>query len=308
MLGISESGVFCDYLRCTCSPSDSFADPLQRLLTDSLDVSVRSEGDATYFTSAGPYGAPAVARLDRGFWKRVDRITFSGLFMAVLRSSGVLAHVVQEIASVPYNLTRWDGALDVELSSVSAYRRRLGSLRRRGQSRGISLGRKAIHVHQVKAMLGPRALDGAFSGSVMFGHRSNRYSGIVYDKSAELFDRHGVIIDRNLLRYEVRTSEATLNDALDPGPLFYHLASPDLLELPSNILPWTRRELPPMRLDPLPTLLPLQQAKKIISFSPDVRRLVDLVHENPNIRSLVLRYLDSEMSAGALGVDAAKTG
>lgn len=280
MRGLSGHGIFCDYLGVTCNPEHSFVEPLLSLLRDHLVCEVESYDSKTLVRFSGQFGVSALVRFDLNFHRRVDRVLFGGASLDVLRSAGLLSYVVQELAAVPHNVTRLDVALDVTLSSPSEYAPELSRIQALGHAGNLRLSRKAIRPHVVTPIIKPRALDSVLSGSVMLGHRVDRYSGIVYDKTAQLHEKHGVIIAKNVLRYEMRSTEASLRDVLDGDELFFSMASPDLLGCPPGISPWQKIDLAPMNLEPLPTLSSWQKIQRIIDFSPDVERLVDLLAES----------------------------
>lgn len=290
------SDVFCDYLAVTCSPEKSFVDYVEDLLRSRLVCSVEKYEKKTLIRFAGPYGIPALVRIDRDFHNRVDRVAFGGLSLEVLRGGDLLTHVVQELVSVPHNVTRIDVARDVELRDVNHFGSTLRKIRGAGHRGKIRLSRKSVLPHKVKAMLGPRALDSVFSGSVMFNHRSDRYSGIVYDKTSQLFERHGVVIESNLMRYEFRSTDASLRDVLAPESLFYSMASPDLLPCPPGISDWQKTELAPLNLEPLPKLTDWQRIQRILDYSLDLEALDDLLKaSSPGTVQMARRKLNERL-------------
>lgn len=278
--GVSPHGVFCDYLTVTCSPESSFVFPLLSLLRDHLVCQVETYGEKILVRFPGPFGQSALVRFDLNFHNRVDRVMFGGLALEVLRSASLLSYVVQELSMVPHNVTRLDVALDVTLDSPDDYREILQVVVDIGHAGNLCLSRKSIAPHMVKPILKPRALDGVLSGSVMLGHRANTRSGIVYDKTAQLHEQFGVIIGKNVLRYEMRTTSGSLRDALDGDSLFFSMASPDLLPSVADVPPWAKVDLAPMNLEPLPVLTDWQKIARIIDFSPDIELLLDLLADS----------------------------
>ncbi len=148
-------------------------------------------------------------------------------------------------------------------------------------------------------MLSRRELDGFISGSVMVNNRKHhRLSAIVYDKLAQMYEKFKVVLPHETLRIEVRTSDASLSDVSNPDPLFFKLAAPDLIDSPPGIDAWTKRELAPMNLEPLPDLTDYQRAMNLLDFSPDVARLIEILSRNgPAMRQMVLRKLGERVES-----------
>jgi hypothetical protein len=307
MFGVSEHGVFCDYMTVTCNPAFSFVDSIEDLLRSRLVCRVDVEDKKTLIRFSARYGTTALVRIDRDFYNRVDRIMFGGSSLDVLRQQELFGYVIQDLSAVPHNLTRLDVALDVELESAANYQSILGKIISKGHAGNIVLCRKCVLPHKVKPIISPRATDGVMSGSVMFNHRADRYSGIVYDKTAQLFDRFGVLIAENILRYEMRSSEASLRDAVACDSLFFSLASPDLLSCPANVDPWSKLELAPLNLEPLPELTQWQRIQKILDSSLDIECLGELLRgSSPATISMARKRLDQRLDA-LLATDTSKS-
>lgn len=113
----------------------------------------------------------------------------------------------------------------------------------------------------------------------------------VYDKQAErLF--HGVERGPGV-RYEVTVKNGlpSLRDVFEPAPLFWHHAQ-GVLPRPLGIPEWEPGSLG-MSLDPVPVpvrdTLELLRAK--LTWSPDIRRMVELADQLPGGRAELLREL-----------------
>jgi len=300
MGALSAHGVFCDYLTVTCNPDDSFCDAVFSLITERFVGKLESSGQTTFFRVSGRYG-PASFRFDRRYYNRVDRIAFGGAAMEVLRSHDLVGYLLQELSAVPHNVTRCDLAQDRELSDPGLYASELSRLANLGRDGSLRLGRSSLKPCKTKPMIYPRSLDGVLSGSVMLNHYRDRHSAIVYDKTAQLFDRFGLTLvpPRNTLRVEVRSTEASLRDVIDPDPLFFYLASPDLVSCPPSISGWVRQELLPMNLPPIAKLSDYQRAMALVDESFDLKLLCDLLASASNLElsQMVRRRLDQRIDA-----------
>ena len=295
IFGVGENGSFCDWLSLTAEPESGLLDETEELIFSHLSPEVESHKGKTLYRLHSAGAPSGLITVQPEYRKVVDLITFSGSALAQIRGLDLLRCFVQAFSVYPHNLTRTDLALDQRLVNHNQVKYRLDNIRRRGHQGDLILRRKAVKPCKVKPIIRPRELDGAMTGSVMVNHRSDRYSGIVYDKRSQLFEEHGILLDHELLRFEVRTSEATLADICDPDPLFFELASPSLLPCPSNVDSWQKRDSLPMTLEPPTRLNEVQRAQRLID-SPVFDRLVDLMDSMTEAeRHYVLRKADQKL-------------
>lgn len=301
MNGVSKNGVFCDFLTVTCNPDQSFLPHVQDLIRDYIPSKVEQHDRTTKLWFSGAFNAPGLVRLDCSYHNLVDRVSVSGSALSRIRDAGILGYLVQELSLVAHNVTRWDGACDIPLESPVATTKRLNSIFKRGATGKVSLGRKLVPSHNVSKMFGRRQVDDLLSGSVMFNHRKQaRHSAIVYDKRKQLWDKLSFELGSELLRYEVRTSEASLRDVLEPDPRFYSLASPGLLPCPPEVSSWQKVELAPMNLKPLPELTDWQRAMNLLDNSPDIEALCLLASRSgAGMRRMLLRKLGQRLAASS---------
>jgi hypothetical protein len=98
-----------------------------------------------------------------------------------------------------------------------------------------------------------------------------------------------------------------LRDAVACDSLFFSLASPDLLSCPANVDPWSKLELAPLNLEPLPELTQWQRIQKILDSSLDIECLGELLRgSSPATISMARKRLDQRLDA-LLATDTSKS-
>lgn len=221
--------IICDWLDVTYSPDCAPWPTINRIL---LDAGFDAESsDQTSFSY----------RLGRGFVKFGPsrgslRASFSGAACAALRDHGTWDDLLSELSSVPHRVTRVDAALDLSIDGADM----VDLMRQRYPSGQVNLSRKAIATSVVLAV---RPSDGRETGTWYAGrHQKARFTARVYDKAWQLLQKFGEVIPPRT-RVEVTASGgdsgATLRDAAEPAALFWHLASPALLDAPEGCPVWT---------------------------------------------------------------------
>ena len=221
--------IICDWLDVTYSPDCAPWPTINRIL---LDAGFDAESsDQTSFSY----------RLGRGFVKFGPsrgslRASFSGAACAALRDHGTWDDLLSELSSVPHRVTRVDAALDLSIDGANM----VDLMRQRYPSGQVNLSRKAIATSVVLAV---RPSDGRETGTWYAGrHQKARFTARVYDKAWQLLQKFGEVIPPRT-RVEVTASGgdsgATLRDAAEPAALFWHLASPALLDAPEGCPVWT---------------------------------------------------------------------
>lgn len=303
MQGVSRHGVFADWIGVTSAPfQPAFDDVLDYIMASTLCKAYEDESKFV-LKARGNYNS--VATVTRFRTKRFDKLTIPGKMLELLRERDQLHDVLGILSVVAHNTTRIDLAQDQVFSDPARYAAELHRVRRLGHAGKIRLGRKSVPPAKVEPRIKPR-WDGVMSGSVMIGSHGDRYSAIVYDKTAERVAKQGAIISENLFRVEVRTTEGSLRDVLDPDPLFFLLASPDLVACPSGVPVWEKNTL--MAAPDFPPVVPLEPAQialGIVDNSVAIERLVEVLGQtNPATVALVRRRLNARLDS-ALRADTA---
>lgn len=252
--------VFCDWLDVTYSPESSPYDALVGLLLV-LGAEVRPDGK---FGMGG-----GVLKIERR--ARFLRVSASGAVLSDLRDRGAFLEFLDVLASHPHKVTRLDAALDVPQDGAKV----LAGLRSRYPDGQVALGRKAL---PVRLMLDVRP-DGSETGTFYVGHRSAaRATARVYDKAWERLQRAGESGPPRT-RYEVTVRKdygATLRDAAEPRRLFWHVASPALLDAPDDVESWDSGWGGGWRSVDLPERLPSEVLGRRVEHSPELDLLIEV--------------------------------
>lgn len=220
------NGVFCDYLDVTCKPDSSFVSELTAWLQSRYPIIFSDSGDSLYKIGLG--------KLKLEQKNLFHRASASGGVLEQFREDGVFYDYLSLLASVPHKVTRLDAALDVLVDTPKILR----SLENKYSDDKVSLSRKSL---KVTRMYSCRESDNQLTGTWYVGHRSKaRVTARVYDKQAHLLSLYSLDIGSRT-RYELTFRKdlgCTLRDAAMPHSLFYHYASPALLEKPPGIAEW----------------------------------------------------------------------
>lgn len=222
MTSMRCSDPFCDWLDVTFSPEDA------------PDLAVH---DLLMAACAWPL-APGLYRLgDRGTvkvqpGKRFVRVSASGSALRYLEGVGRFVDFLCLLGSQPHRVTRVDAAMDTDEEGPEAVERY-----RALYPQTVQLSHKPI---KVSCMLSHDAF-GRETGTWYAGHRSAaKVTARVYDKAHQMMERYGEL-HGPWTRYEVTARGdvgPTLRDAYDPEALFWHYASPALLERPEGAPEW----------------------------------------------------------------------
>lgn len=221
--------VIVDALDVTFSPSDFPYPALNALFlaTGFKPLSSPAGGTPLYRTPCGR----GTIKLDQR--ARFSRASCSGAACHHLRKTEAWLEYLQILAESPHSVTRLDIALDLSLDGADL----IDSMRRMHSSGSVSLGRKAI---KTSVILSVRD-DGRESGTWYAGYGSSaKATAKVYDKALQMLQRFGEVIPPRG-RVEVTAWKgygATLRDAAMPTALFWHIASPALLQAPEGIPMW----------------------------------------------------------------------
>lgn len=280
--------IICDWLDVTFSPDCAPWPTVNRILLDA-GFDAESSDRVTFVYRLD--GATVIFGPSRGS----IRASFSGSACATLRGLGVWCDLLSELASVPHRVTRVDAALDLSIDGAEM----VALMRRRYPSGAVNLCRKAVPTSVVLSV----RPDGLETGSWYAGRMTKaRYTARVYDKAWEALQKRGEILPPRT-RVEVTAkggdSGATLRDAAEPAALFWHLASPAILDAPEGTPVWT----PNRDLGWVATTKPFDPAallkRRVESFAMlDALALV-ADELGPNGRGYLLSLLEKRLRASA---------
>lgn len=261
----SRPQVITDALDVTFSPEDFPYPDLNALFlsTGFKPISTPAGGTPLYRTPCGR----GTIKIDQR--SRFARVSCSGAACHHLRKSEAWLDYLSILSGSPHCVTRIDAALDIAVDGAD-----LVDSMRKMHPGSVSLGRKAI---ATSVILSVRE-DGRESGTWYAGYGSSaKATAKVYDKALQLLQRFGEVIPPRG-RVEVTAWKgygATLRDAALPEAIFWHIASPALLQAPEGIPMWKpdtdggwqveRREL-----------VPAQVLKNRIENSGELAALLEL--------------------------------
>lgn len=258
--------VITDTLDVTFSPEDFPYPAINALLLDTgfKPISTPAGGTPLYRTPCGR----GTVKIDQR--ARFARVSCSGAACQHLRGSHAWLEYLSILSESPHSVTRLDAALDIAVDGADL----VDSMRKLHKNGSVSLGRKAI---KTSVILSVRD-DGRDSGTWYAGYGSSaKATAKVYDKALQMLQRFGEVIPPRG-RVEVTAWKgygATLRDAALPEAIFWHIASPALLQAPEGVSMWhpdteggwqvERREL-----------LPAQVLKNRIENSGELAALLEL--------------------------------
>lgn len=280
---------FCDWLDVTCAPDSAMTYDVLRFF-DSFSCPLIFSSDDGIAVQVGS----GVLRLDRKH--RFHRVSASGAVLQFLRSNSALDDFLFCLSSGPMTITRIDLACDYRVDGPAALRR----LERRYPDDLVSLTRKAMRVHRFYSA---RPGDGQQTGTWYIGHRSKaKVTARVYDKQAEVLSRsEDDIGPRTRVEITVRKGiGASLRDASNCSPLFYHFASPTLVDPPAECPSWE-----PFTGDSWPYTAPdrsvtLESFVHRLDSSAELDRLAALAAElGPVAEAMLIRKFQERLRAAS---------
>lgn len=258
---------FCDYVRVTVpAPYDDDAMDELRPFLDCLGCGQVAEG------LYQRVGRPGVLRRQKR--QGLSSFAVSGNLLTDLRAVGLYDQFLSVFAAVPHRVTLIDAACDFLIPAPS----RVCALYAEARTGTFRLTRKVVPAHAVRAVLNSD-IEGNETGTVYLGRRgaADVYAR-VYDKRHERICR-GAADPGPLLRVEMTGTGGvgiTLKDASDPERFFYHYAAPDLCEAPSGVGEWVPNA-EGFVMQKRPEFTPYQRLARIVSDSPDLGRVADLL-------------------------------
>lgn len=280
--------IFCDYLDVTYAPDNCpYPELVQFLLGNDFTVSRDTGGSVIYSPPKPSRGALSVQHR-----ARFARISASGGVCCYLRSIGAWDQYLHILASSPHKVTRLDAALDLPTDGADM----LDVFQLRFPTGQAALTRKHLKMDYIIAV----RPDGRYTGTVSFGYgTAARFTAKVYDKSWEALQKRGELLPPTT-RFEVtarKDSGATLRDASLPTALFWHIASPALLQAPTEGIPvWEPNtqfhyNLTPRAFDPAETL------KRRIDFSAELEAFIGIADSmGPSGRQYLQHLLCSRIN------------
>jgi hypothetical protein len=226
---MTYSAPFCDFVTVTV-PEDQGAG----LRRDLSDVCLQLPGAET---------DPLGVRLGKfGLLRFAERpgisiISASGVVTAALRAARLLDEFCAAVAcSGPYHkVTRLDAASDLSCDPPSV----VVALRDRLRRTGCHLSRKWVAPSRISFVDNLRE-DGRVTGTVYVGRRkSAETTAAAYDRQHNCLVK-GMPDPGPLVRFEIRTGVPglVLRDVVEPAPVFYRYASPDLVPRPDGVPEW----------------------------------------------------------------------
>jgi hypothetical protein len=263
----SASDVFCDWLDTTyCANSDVVG-------SVSLWLGMNG-GNCKYSDEKGSSFAIGEGYIKIDTSKRFSRISTSGQALEHLRAHNIFLEYLSELSMDAHNVSRLDTALDIPADGADT----LDALRKRYSVAGVGckLGQKKLPVSYI---LGVRE-DGRETGTFYGGHRSKaRTTCRIYDKAWEALSKRGERIPPTT-RYEMTSRGEkgrvgpSLRDAAEPERLFWHIASPDLLQKPDNVPKWSSDWEGGWHYEKVSPLLPAEVLDRLVEFSPGLNEMI----------------------------------
>jgi hypothetical protein len=277
---------FCDYLNCT-TPKDH---------GDGLMESVRPVLDAAgcYAVSDTVYGFEGGGAVKHQLRGAVYMLSASGQVLELLRAMNLYQEYLRAVSEHPWRVSLLHATEDIPVHAPPVVQR----LYHRATRGAVSLSRKAVQGRNVSWYKSCNA-EGEDTGTVYLGRRTSEVWAKVYDKRQERLDNAGLDIGP-CLRVEVSVSGkqgVSLRDAWEPGPVFYHYASPSLVERPPGVPAWVPAgegfELPPR----VP-LLPAVRLRRRFNASLDLDELLSLADQvGPHGIDMLHRMLDQRWTS-----------
>jgi hypothetical protein len=289
--------VITDALDVTFSPEEFPYPGINSLLLDTgfKPVSTPAGGTPLYRTPCGR----GTVKIDQR--ARFARVSCSGAACHHLRMSGAWLEYLHVLSESPHCVTRLDAALDLSLDGADL----IDSLRKLHKSGSVSLGRKAI---KTSVILSVRD-DGRESGTWYAGYGSSaKATAKVYDKALQMLQRFGVTIPPRG-RVEVTAWKgygATLGDAALPEAIFWHIASPALLQAPEGIPMWQPDTTDGWQLDRR-ELVPAQVLRNRLDNSGELAAMLTLAASFQGGLEYFRHLLNKRVTAAAASDDEAQS-
>lgn len=271
---VTTDAVFCDDLRVTVPEADwPAAEWDLRAVLDDLGAQVEFKAH----DRAGWRVEEGTARSQK--CGRVWSFSASGRLLAGLRAASLLGQFLGALAGRPHRVTGIHCTLDRKEPTPPVIER---LMRAADSEQGLRISRKAVSPQAVQRHI-VRNAAGQDTGSAYFGKRFAEVRAVIYDKRQELIDKGGPDIGHDLTRYELRLRSqvgATIGDAMNPAPLFWHYMAPDVLLAPDGVPEW-RPNTETYELEPLREFSAVERLQSRVYASDDLADMLRLAREVP---------------------------
>lgn len=287
-----ETKTHADWLDVTCHPESETAFALSRFFGHNGGESRRrKDGGLEYGFSNGGKAVVDV----KPFYARISA---SGSVLAHLRGLNILDEYLSTIAEAPHRVTRLDVAYDTGEDGSEVVR----ALRERYGGGKVYLTRKGL---DPTCLLGYRDHDGAETGTFYAGQRSrSRVTQRTYDKQHERYSNSGEITGP-WTRYELTVKAdvgATLRDAVDSDPIFFHFMAPAIVAPDPSVRAWESNRAYDWVSPVKGVLTDWERLERRISTSAESGELASLFAEGLGIgltQEQILRMIGQAASSGA---------
>lgn len=286
------SEVFCDDLRLTVPEADWAAvESDVRAVLETLGASVEFKS------------------LDRSGWRmengtarsqkcgRVWSFSASGQLLAGLRAKKLFDQFLASFAAAPHRVTGIHCTTDRRQETPPVLSRILAAVNSPG---GLRVSRKAVSPGAVQRHIGQDKL-GRDTGTMYLGKKTAEVRAVVYDKRHQILSAGGPDLGHDLTRYELRLRSgvgASLRDAWDPAPLFWHYMAPDILERPPGVPDWVACG-EPLNLPKRDLPSPAERLRSRVYASDDLASLVSLAGSFEGGPALLLGLIRSRLPSAA---------
>ena len=290
----SASDVFCDWLDVTYEAES----PVVMGIVDFIGVNggrCRSQDEKGIIFEIGD----GVLKIDTA--KKWSRISASGRVLAHFRAQKIYMEYLSELSMQPHTVSRLDAALDrlEDGADVIQGLRETYSV----AGKGCALGRKQL---AVTYMLGVRE-DGRETGTFYAGQRKRaRTTARVYDKAWEGLSKRGERLPPTTryemtIRGEKGRAGPSLRDAAEPSRIFWHTASPTLLNAPAGTPVWAPNWDNGWHYEKSTALLPAEVLDRTVEFSPSLDLMIEKADEmGSGGRKYLLRLLERKLGLSSI--------
>lgn len=276
------SDVFCDKLNLSFPPE--YGAEVRSMLGEVFDMA------GAHLDITGKYRFATNGTADVKLRYGVLTAGLSGAALAAVRAAGLYRDLLAGVVQFPHKVTQIHVSMDVEQYAPPI----LEKVYQVAKAGKVHLSRKAIRPGVVRYLKGVNEW-GHDTGTVYLGSKKAECYGYVYDKQKERLDNALEHIGP-LTRFEMGATHkfgVSLRDAELPSSLFYHLASPGLLDRPQGVAEWYPGALG-FKLPPRVPALPAQRLIRLLESSPDIRRALELAEQiGPEGMAYLHRRLDT---------------
>lgn len=291
MTSSATSRTHADWLSITCHPDSDTADAVSRFFGNSRGEHrrVRDRASQYVFPNSGTALVEVNAR-----WACVSA---SGGALAHLRALGLFHEYLSLLAEAPHTVTRLDVAYDTDEDGAVVVR----SLRERYSSgKLVHLTRKGV---RTRSILDSRFCDGVETGTFYAGTQKSRVSQRTYDKQHERWE-NAKEATGPWTRYELTVRKdvgATLRDAVDSDPIFWHHMSPAIVAPDCSVPAWESNRAYEWSMDRKSSMTDYERLQRRLQVSAEAGELGSWVSEAERIgvtRNQLLRMIGTAAGAG----------